>query len=257
MCVFVSSVKHFEIQFNIQVKFILLLLYQHFYNPIHKTSWPQDATHLAGKEVPTDFNKDLVVLIWSLVTWHNDLSAGEVLQLIHLHRSNTNTGHDLLTVEPLYPFPRLTAYRFSAFADDSASCGWGNFDMRLQLDLFLRSEEILLFQLSKYPALGLGQNGGDSVRILPWAWAEHGTVLGRSLPEQPSVELLYLELSLRRTSNDHHPLCHIGVLCWSNLDHRTKRGGSRGRREKDRKWERRKKYRQRRETERKREKGER
>ena len=46
-------------------------------------------------------------------------------------------------------------HRLAAFTDDSASCGGGNLDVRLQFDLLLRREEVLLFQLPKYPTLSL------------------------------------------------------------------------------------------------------
>lgn len=42
--------------------------------------------YLAGKEMATDFHKDLVVLIWSLVPRYNDLSARAVLQLVYLEK---------------------------------------------------------------------------------------------------------------------------------------------------------------------------
>ncbi len=40
--------------------------------------------YLAGKEMPTDFHKDLVVLVWSLVPRYDDLSTRKVLQLVYL-----------------------------------------------------------------------------------------------------------------------------------------------------------------------------
>ncbi len=40
--------------------------------------------YLAGKEMPTDFHEDLVVLVWSLVPRYDDLSARKVLQLVYL-----------------------------------------------------------------------------------------------------------------------------------------------------------------------------
>lgn len=54
----------------------------------------------------------------------------------------------------------VSAHRLAAFADDSASCSWGNLDVRLQFDLFLRWEEVFLFQLPKYPTLGLEYKEG-------------------------------------------------------------------------------------------------
>lgn len=42
------------------------------------------STHLASEEMPTDFDKDLVILVRCLVPRHDDLCAGEVLQFIHL-----------------------------------------------------------------------------------------------------------------------------------------------------------------------------
>lgn len=47
--------------------------------------------YLAGKEMPTDFHKDLVVLIWGLVPRHYDLCAGEVLQLVDLRQIHRNS----------------------------------------------------------------------------------------------------------------------------------------------------------------------
>lgn len=44
---------------------------------------------------------------------------------------------------------------FAAFTDDPASRSRGNLNMRLQLDLLLRCEKVLLLQLPKYPTLGL------------------------------------------------------------------------------------------------------
>lgn len=41
-------------------------------------------TYLAGKEMPADFHKDLVVLVWSLVPRHDDLSTRTVLKLVYL-----------------------------------------------------------------------------------------------------------------------------------------------------------------------------
>lgn len=40
--------------------------------------------YLAGKEMSTDFHKDLVVLVWSLVPRYDDLSTRQVLQLVYL-----------------------------------------------------------------------------------------------------------------------------------------------------------------------------
>lgn len=36
--------------------------------------------------MPTDFHKDLVVLIWSLVPRYDDLSTRAVLQLVYLEK---------------------------------------------------------------------------------------------------------------------------------------------------------------------------
>ena len=44
-------------------------------------------TYLAGEEMAADFHKDLVVLVGGLVPWNNDLSAGQVLQLVHLEKT--------------------------------------------------------------------------------------------------------------------------------------------------------------------------
>lgn len=55
---------------------------------LHFATWlflsPHGTTYLAGKEMPADFHKDLVVLVWSLVPRHDDLSARTVLKLIYL-----------------------------------------------------------------------------------------------------------------------------------------------------------------------------
>lgn len=42
------------------------------------------SAYLAGKEMPADFHKDLVILVWSLVPRYDDLSTRKVLQLIYL-----------------------------------------------------------------------------------------------------------------------------------------------------------------------------
>lgn len=42
--------------------------------------------YLTGKEMPTDFHKDLVVLVRNLVPRYNDLCARQVLQLVYLKR---------------------------------------------------------------------------------------------------------------------------------------------------------------------------
>lgn len=35
----------------------------------------QEKPHLAGKEMPNDLNDDLLVLVWGLVSGHDDLRA--------------------------------------------------------------------------------------------------------------------------------------------------------------------------------------
>lgn len=40
--------------------------------------------YLIGIEMSDDFHKDLVILIWSLVPWYDDLCTRKVLQLGHL-----------------------------------------------------------------------------------------------------------------------------------------------------------------------------
>lgn len=42
------------------------------------------SVYLAGKEMPADFHKDLVVLVRSLVPRYNDLCTRQVLQLVNL-----------------------------------------------------------------------------------------------------------------------------------------------------------------------------
>lgn len=39
--------------------------------------------------MPTDFHKDLVVLVWSLVPRYNDLSTRKVLQLVYLEKKTS------------------------------------------------------------------------------------------------------------------------------------------------------------------------
>ena len=48
-------------------------------------------TYLAGEEMAADFHKDLVVLVGGLVPWNDDLSAGQVLQLVHLEKTQPLT----------------------------------------------------------------------------------------------------------------------------------------------------------------------
>ena len=47
----------------------------------------KNMTYLAGEEMAADLHKDLVVLVGGLVPWNDDLSAGQVLQLIHLEKT--------------------------------------------------------------------------------------------------------------------------------------------------------------------------
>lgn len=58
-------------------------------------------THLACKEVSTDLDYDLVVLIGRLVPGHHHLCAGQVLQLVYLqpqskHKDNLRVNNWIL-----------------------------------------------------------------------------------------------------------------------------------------------------------------
>lgn len=90
-------------------------------------------SYLAGEEMPTDFHKDLVVLVRSLVPRYNDFSTRQVLELIHLETEASS--------EPLAESLALRAgrrtHRLTAFTDDPAGCGRRNLDVCLQFDLLL------------------------------------------------------------------------------------------------------------------------
>lgn len=60
--------------------------------PAFRYSAPRNKTYLAGKEMPADFHKDLVVLVWSLVPRHDDLGTRAVLKLIYLGREQKNNN---------------------------------------------------------------------------------------------------------------------------------------------------------------------
>lgn len=49
----------------------------------------ESCAYLTSKKMPDDFHKHLVVLVRRLVSRDDDLSAGEILQLVHLHRATT------------------------------------------------------------------------------------------------------------------------------------------------------------------------
>lgn len=40
--------------------------------------------YLAGIKMPNDLDDDLVILIWSLISWHHHLGRCQILQLIYL-----------------------------------------------------------------------------------------------------------------------------------------------------------------------------
>lgn len=131
-----------------------------------------------------------------------------------------------------------SSHRFAAFANNPAGRSGRNLDVRLQFDLLLGREEVLLLQLPIYPTLGLEERGGDEARR-DWGKCGGQTVTvtvsfserhvqndrettAEAVKVHARVTLpscFYLKLSLWGSSNDNHPLSHIWVLGWGNLRH--------------------------------------
>lgn len=102
-----------------------------------------------------------------------------------------------------------SAHRFAAFADNPASCTRRNLDVCLQFDLFFCRKKVLLFQLSKYPTLGLKyKEDNEAGRVYKGK---------KSWFKTWNEQVVYLKLSFGSSCNNNHSLSNIWTLSWGYL----------------------------------------